>query len=46
MPSLEGVTRFGAVVGVSLRVIDFSQRTARETGFAPERWRGGSATTP
>jgi hypothetical protein len=34
----------GAEVGDSVLVIDFNQRTARETGFAPLKCRGGSGT--
>ena len=36
MPCFEGVVRFGAEVGDSVRVIDFNQRTARETGLVTE----------
>jgi hypothetical protein len=45
MPDLDGVFKFGADVGDSVLVIDLSQRTARETGFAPDKCRGGSGTT-
>jgi hypothetical protein len=45
MPDLDGVFKFGADVGDSVRVIDFNHRTARVTGFALVKYRGGSGTT-